>query len=93
MSSEPQACLSGGERRVDLGVVGDVELHGEFRAERLGQRLHAILELLVDVRERELGAFAMHGLRDAPGDGTIGRDADDERALSAQETHVYPLGG
>ena len=83
--------LERGEGGVDFGVVGDVELHGELRAERLGERLHAFLELLVDVGERELGAFAMHGLRDAPGDGTIGRHADDERALSAQETHVYPL--
>ena len=76
---------------VDLGVVGDVERQDELRAQRLGQRLHALLELLVDVGERELGAFAVHGLRDAPGDGTIGCDADDERAFSAQETHVYPL--
>ena len=91
MSSDPQDLLEGGERGVDLGVVGDVERHDELRAQRLGERLHAILELLVDVGERELGAFAMHGLRDAPGDGTIGCDADDERALTAQETHVNPL--
>ncbi len=33
----------------------------------------------------------MHGLRDAPGDGTIGCHADDERALAAEEAHVDPL--
>src|SRR5688572_31339760 len=33
----------------------------------------------------------MHGLRDAPGDRTIGRHADDESALAAQKAHVKPL--
>ena len=33
----------------------------------------------------------MHGLRDAPGNGTIRRDADDQRAFAAHESHVYPL--
>ncbi len=48
----------------------------------------AFLELLVDVGEREFGAFAVHGLGDAPGDGTIGCDADDECAFTAEEPHV-----
>jgi hypothetical protein len=32
----------------------------------------------------------MHGLRDAPGDGTIRGHADDQRALAAHESHVSP---
>ena len=40
----------------------------------LGER-HDALGHAFDVRERELRALAMHGLRDAPGDGAIGREA------------------
>src|SRR5688572_17829153 len=32
----------------------------------------------------------MHGLRDAPGNGTIRRHADDQRAFAAHESHVSP---
>ena len=78
------------------------EERGHDPADRLvdgSARMHVAMHRLVqqrkdgvvDVREREFSSFAVHGLRDAPGDGTIGRHADDESALSAQETHVYPL--
>ncbi len=57
------------------------------------ERLDALFHLVVDVGEGELGAFAMHGLRDAPGDGAIGGDADDERAFAAQEIPCVPPAG
>ena len=88
MSREPQACLSAANAESISASLVTSSGSDELRAQRLGQRLDAFLELLVDVGERELGAFAMHGLGDAPGDGTIGRDADDQRALAAQEPHV-----
>jgi hypothetical protein len=70
------------ERRVDLAVDRHIERHRELGAERLGQRLDALLHLVVDVREGELRAFAMHRLGDAPCDRAVGCDADDERALA-----------
>src|SRR5690606_17948450 len=46
------------------------------------------LELVVLVGEGELRAFAVHRIGDAPRDRTLARDADDQRALAVQETHV-----
>ena len=46
-----------------------------------------LLELVVLIAERELGAFAPHGLRDSPRDRAIAREPDDDRALACEETH------
>ena len=89
MSSEPQACLMAANAASISASLVTSSGRMSFEPSDSASGCDALLELLVDVGERELGAFAMHGLRDAPGDGTIGRNADDERALSAQEPHVY----
>src|SRR5690606_6282643 len=78
------------EARVDLSVVRDVERQHEVAAELCGEAAHALGELVGLVRERELGAFALHGLCDAPGDRAIARDADDQGALTGEKTHRYP---
>ena len=70
------------EGRIDLAIDGHIEGHREPGADRLGERLDALLHLVVDVGEGELGAFTMHRLRDTPCDRAVGRDADDERALT-----------
>ena len=55
----------------------------------LGRELsHPFLELVVLVGVGDLGAFPVHGLGDAPGDGTIAGDADDQCPFSCQESHV-----
>ena len=43
------------------------------------------------MRERELGALGVHGSSDAPGNGTVRGQADDQRAFTAQKTHCYCL--
>ena len=53
----------------------------------MGERLDALLQLVVDVGEGELRPLAMHRLRDAPGDRAIGGDAHDERALAGEKSH------
>ena len=55
------------------------------------QRLDALFHLVVDVGEGELGALAMHRLRDAPGDRAISGDAYDEGALAGEKSHVVGL--
>ena len=52
-----QACAEGREHRVDLGVVGDVAVEDEGRAELGGELGDALLEALALVAEGELGAL------------------------------------
>ena len=76
-----------GEQVLDLRVAGDVARQHDVRAERVRGFVDAILELVVDVRERKLGAFAMHRVGDAPGDRAVIEHAGDQRALAVQEAH------
>ena len=75
------------EERVDLRVVGDVERQRQVAAEVGRHALDAGFQLVVLVAERELGAFAAHGLRNAPGDRAVAREADDDGPLSCEESH------
>ena len=43
--------------------------------------------------KRELGAFAMHRLRDAAGDRALGREADDQGAFAGEKSHGLLRGG
>src|ERR1700733_1828569 len=72
---------------IDFGVAGHVEGDNDGGPQALGERLHALLQLVVKVGEGERGAFAMHRLRDAPGNGAVGGDANDERALAGEKAH------
>src|SRR5580704_10195161 len=65
------------ERRVDLAVHGDVERHRQLRAERIRERLDALLHAVVRVREREFSALPVHSLRDTPGNRAFGGHAYD----------------
>ena len=76
----------------DFLVAGHVHHEGDIRLELLGERDDPVGHAL-DVREGQRGALAMHGLRDSPGDGTVGGKADDQRAFAAQKSHAlfpYP---
>ena len=66
----------------DTPDLPNVELAGE----RHDPVAHAL-----DVGKCQFGAFAMHRLRDAPRDGSIRREPDDQGTLAAQETHDFPL--
>src|SRR5690606_15189969 len=61
----------------------------EVAAERGRETAHALRELVRLIRERELRAFAPHGLRDAPGDRAVARDADDQGALTGEKTQRF----
>jgi hypothetical protein len=50
----------------------------------------AILEVIVDVRERERGALTLTGARDAVGDGPVRQDTGDEDLAVGQKTHANP---
>ena len=54
------------------------------------QRLNTLLHLVVHIGEGELGSLAMHGLGNAPRDGTIGGHAHDKGALAGKKSHVQP---
>ncbi len=87
MSSEPHSLRDEFERGADLLIARDIQRQGE-RAQGLRQRHDPFLELVVGVGEGEGGAFALHGLGDAPGDGPVRGNADDEGALAREKTHV-----
>ncbi len=77
------------ETALDLRIARDIHGEGDVGPEFLRERHHAVGHPF-DMRERELRALAMHGLRDTPGDGAIRREPDDERALALQKTHSPP---
>src|SRR5262249_24505484 len=77
-----------GEQLVDLLVAGDVAGQDDVRAERVRCLVHARAQLVIDVGEGQLRAFAMHGVGDAPGDRTLTEDAGDQGALAVQKSHV-----
>jgi hypothetical protein len=75
------------ERTVDLRVGRHVARQDDIRSAFGRAFFDALLQSIVQIGERERRALAMHGFRDAPGDGALARDADDQRALTDQETH------
>ena len=79
--------LEAGEGLVDLLVEGHVHRQDGLRSELGAEVDDAILDAVVLVGEGQLGAFALHGPRDAPGDGPFGGESDDQGLLSGQESH------
>ena len=80
-----------GEHRLDLGVVGDVAVEDQRRAELGGELGDPLLEALALVAEGELGAFAAAGPGDAVGDRPVREDAGDEEALAGEKSHGKAL--
>ena len=76
------------EYAVDLRIIGDVARQHDVRPARLRGRFHARLELVHLIGKGEFRAFAMHRFGDAAGDRALAGDADDQCALSLQETHA-----
>ena len=76
------------EKRFDLGVARDVAGKRKAAAELARHAGDAILEALVLVRERELGALAPRGLGDAVGDRAVGEQAGDQDALAGEKAHL-----
>jgi hypothetical protein len=62
-------------------------VESELRAELRGEFLDPWFQLVVLVGKRKFGTFTGERLRDPPGDRSITREPDDQRALSGHETH------
>ena len=58
------------------------------RAEAFGEGHDAAAEAFALVGEGELGALGREGLRDAPGDGMVVGDAEDQRPLAGEEARL-----
>ncbi len=87
MSSESCVSAQRAKTRRDLLVGSDVARLHEGRADRLGERPHALLDEALDRREADLGAFRMEGLGDPPRDRVVVGDAEDERRLAVEQSH------
>ena len=75
----------------DLRIVGDVERQHDIAADSAAAFSTRDLQFVVLVGERQFRAFAVHGLGDAAGDGTLAGDAGDQCALALQESHVVSV--
>ena len=81
------ALLERGEEGVDLRVVGDVAGEHQVAAELVGELGDAVLEALADIGERQLGAFALAGLRDAVGNRTVRQQAGQQDTFTSEKAH------
>ncbi|NJK43357.1 MAG: hypothetical protein HC933_03055 [Pleurocapsa sp. SU_196_0] len=73
------------KQSLDLGVLGNVAVKGQYGAE-FGRRFgHALLEALALVAERQLGAFAVAGAGNAIGQRAVVQNAGDQQAFVQPE--------
>ena len=77
----------GGEQAVDVVVPGDVAAQDRRRSELAGDLHDAVLEIVVDVGERELRAFASTGARDPVRDRAVRENAGDQDLLVGEKAH------
>ena len=71
------------EYGIDFLIVGDIAGYGNFRPAFAGHLFDPVAQLVILVGESQFGTFALHGLGDAPGDGTVAGESDDECAFAA----------
>jgi hypothetical protein len=81
-----------GEDRVDGRTIGDVAVADDRRVEFLRQWLHALLECVALIGERELGAVPPGGLRDAPRNRAVVGNAHYQAALAGKDAGRRCLG-
>ena len=89
-SSRPPPGLGLGEEIVDLGVVADVERFDEARLDRLRQGMNPFLQRLAEIVEPELGPLAVTGPGNAPCDGFLVGDSEDQPFPALQNAHETP---
>ena len=75
------------EQGRDLPVILDVERKQQCAAELACQLCHTLEEALVLVSERELGAFAMHGLGNAVCNRAVAQQTSDQDSLADEKAH------
>ena len=86
-SRPPHSDLQRREQRLDLVVVRDVAAQDGARAEVGGELDHPVLQVVVDVGERQRGAFALAGAGDAVGDGPVRQHTGDEDPAIGEKAH------
>src|SRR5207248_9324989 len=79
----------GRERRVDRGRLGHIAMTDDQPADFLRERLDPPFECLALVSEGELGALAMAGLCDAPREGAVVGNTQDQAPFAAQEARRF----
>ena len=84
IDAAPQA-LRFGENAVEGGGLGDVAMAEHGRVELGGQGLDPPLEGVALIGQGQFGAVGAGRLGDAPGDGAVVGDAEDEPALAGEE--------
>jgi len=75
------------EQRRDVVVARHVAAQDRRGAEFRGKLDHAILQVVVDVGERERGAFALARARHAMGDRAVRQHAGDQDLAVGQQSH------
>ena len=75
------------EDMVDLRVVLDVAGLHERGADGLGERPDPSLDERLDGAEADGGSLRVERLGDAPGDGVVVGDPEDERLLALEQPH------
>ena len=88
MSSESCCSRHSVEHVPDLLVGPDVAGDDEGRADRCGERSDALLDQAFDRGEPDLGALIVEGAGDPPGDRVVVGDAEDERRLAIEQSHL-----
>jgi hypothetical protein len=77
--------LFGVEHRIDGRRIGDVAMADDMAAEFRRQRLDALLQRIALIGEGEFGALRLARLGNAPGDGTVVGDAQNDAALALEQ--------
>ncbi len=75
------------EHRRDVGIAFHVAGQGDGTAQFGGRFFDPGLQLVVLVGKGKFGAFPVHRLGDAPGDGTVAGDSHDQGAFAGEKAH------
>ena len=71
----------------DVGVAFHLAGQGDRAAQFSGHFLDAGLQLVILIGESKFGAFPVHRLGDAPGDGAVAGNPQDQGAFAGEKAH------
>lgn len=77
--------LGGVKHRINGGGIGDVTVAEQSGAEFGSQRLDALLQRIALIGECDFGALGLARLGDAPGDGAIVGDTQNDTTLALHQ--------
>ena len=76
------------EHRFDVFVFFHIAGNDNVGITFTRQFFHAFAQAVTHVGKSQIRAFAVHGLGDAPGNGSIAGDAENQRAFACHESHM-----